>query len=371
MTDAHVEQLYTDALPYYDAVLADIAAARHSVCLETYIFAAGKTADRFIAELGRAAARGVKVSVLVDGIGSLEHIETLVSRLHSAGVVIKVFHPLPWQADGYRWAVKRGSFASKLVYFLTRINNRDHRKLCTVDEHIAWIGSYNVSDTHLPDSAGGENWNDIAVRISGKRAEEINSSFFQVWRGSYRRLRQQRFESYFTALNQRLRRRRNTAVLHAIRQARYELWIASAYFAPAPDLLQVILRAGLRGVDVRVIVPRVSDVSIFPLLTETYFSDLLGAGVKIYEYGDGFLHAKAMICDGRFILGSTNMNNRSFNHDLELDVALLDEASQRALRDYMLGLQGQSRQVDQRRLRRLPLVRALWGQLARLLRYWM
>lgn len=363
------EQLFFEADTYYEDLLTHIHNARHNIIIETYIFDYDAIGRRFIDALAEARNRGVNVRVMMDGAGTYEQGHRTATALESAGIEVKIFRPLPWQIHHYQRAVKQGKWSDKLLYFLTRINQRNHRKLFMVDNHWLWSGSLNISRSHLSREAGGDGWRDYGVRVSGGMITDIASQFDDYWYRRPRRPLRHLFGYYWNTLSDWTRVRRNQLLLEHISQAEQRIWLVAAYFAPARSVVRALLAARARGVDVKITVAGKSDVFFFPLLTATYYADLLKNGIEVYEYQQSVLHAKALIIDELHLVGSTNFNHRSYLHDLELDIELRDHTSQQTLRDQMQSDQQHSLRIGQQ-IERHRRWRYL-GWLPRLLRYWL
>ncbi len=361
------EQLVTLAGEYYETLLLDIDRANHRVELSVYIFALDDVGRPIVDALLRAAGRGVEVRVTVDGVGSAADAELIARELFAAGAKLKIFHPLPWYWGNYRWSIKPGTPLEKFYYFIAGLNRRDHRKFCVIDSAVAWCGSFNICCDHV-DLANP--WRDYAVRLTGGAVSHLANNFEAVWSGQLQAVEALSLHYSRTNISRRSRRFRNSLLAHRICHAQQRAWICNAYFSPSGAVIRAIKAARKRQVDVRLIVAGRSDVALFPLLSSTYYADLLKLGVKIYRYQAGILHAKLMLVDGECVVGSTNLNHRSFYHDLELDVVLSAENT--------IALTASSLQQDMQFSRQLILAdmprfshTLLFGWLLRLIRYWL
>jgi cardiolipin synthase len=266
-----------------------------------------------------ARKRGLIVKVLIDGIGSMNHAGELVRLFNAHDIIVKVYHPLPWDFDVYKSSVKKGSFLTKLFYFIVSINKRNHRKLCIIDKRIAWIGSYNITVIHLPIAAGGEGWKDHGLRITGDNVNLLAHESSLLWyRQKNRNLRKQ-LPHVLSSLNPIKRRLKAKRVTRAMHLAKHRIWIANAYFAPHPSIIAALKKASSRGVDVRILVGEKSDIVFFPVFSRSFFADLLKSGIKVYEWSESVLHCKILLIDNYAYSGSSNLNSRSHYHDLELD----------------------------------------------------
>lgn len=299
---------------YYRDLIQGIDRARKRVRFETYIYEKGKTGDAVIEALLRAQARGCQVTLLVDAIGSPTFVNEYGNRLAQERLLYRTYHPAPW-----------GRFTS-LRNWLKRfqwVNRRNHRKACVVDGKTAWIGSLNVSDSHSESIKGKDSWRDNSVRVTGAEVRsldrEMEATFFQSRRRGWspHRLRNLRLNSTLIA-----RRHLLNDFLDRINQAQRRVWIVTPYFVPHGVVLRAIRRAALQGKDVRLVIPLRSDVPFIRWVALTFCAQLIRRGVRIFEYTPRVLHAKTVLFDETAILGSTNLNHRSFQHDLEVDVLL-------------------------------------------------
>jgi cardiolipin synthase len=363
------ERVYLSASQWFADLQRDIDAARHTICLQTYIFAIDSVGQPLLEALCRASQRGVQVRVVVDGIGSAGAIDFLQKKLHGNHAELHVYHPLPWH-----WAATRLERGDWLTRFLTRfavVNNRQHSKLCVVDGHTAWTGSYNITHDHLEKPGPALDWKDCGARVTGERCLLLREFFDAVWEQDIERLSSHFLYHPVTNFSPALRKKRQRTVLQHIHQARERIWIASAYFAPIPSIVRALKKASLRGIDTRVLVPAHSDVKFFPALASTYYADLLRAGIRIHEYEYGILHSKHMVIDDTVIIGSSNMNHRSALHDIELDIELFTAESRNVLEgDFIASLQ-QCREITLANLSRFYAWLLAFGQIPRLLRYWL
>ncbi len=313
------EQIFSGSHDYYQGLLLDISAAVTSIDMAVYIFEIDGIGRQIQQSIEAAAKRGVEIRLLIDGVGSADTGDTLARELSAVGAHVRIFHPLPWYLSDYRWSLRPGGALEKLLHFVAALNRRDHRKFCVIDKAIAWCGSFNICDAHLSKE---HPWRDYAVRVTGEPIKALLANFDSVWFHREQPLlsRDLRFCSGNASVRQR--RFNNIALIERIGSAQHRLWICNAYFSPSGSVIRAIKKAKKRGVDVRLIVADRSDVMLFPMLSATYYADLLKVGIAIFYYQVGMLHAKIMLVDQQCIVGSTNLNHRSFYHDLEMDVFL-------------------------------------------------
>lgn len=315
-----------------------IAGARREVLVEAYVFRDDAVGRAFLDELGKATARGVVVRVLADAFGSIRTRRAFWREMEARGVEVRLFHHLfhrPWYQPF-----------------------RDHRKLLVVDRRLGFTGGMNIGEEYGNPPAGeptggaegsGESgprtWRDTAVRVEGSAAWEMAVVFAEGWRragGSPLHLGPAKVgpgegpgETDVLVLDSRPRRGHveSASVLAAIlAAARERLWITTAYFAPARLAVSLLRRTARRGVDVRLMLPGRTDVPLARHAGHAFFGRLLRAGVRIWEYEPAVLHAKSLVADGRVsVVGSSNVDMRSFRFNAECNVVLIGEGPAREL----------------------------------------
>lgn len=366
----HDEQLFADNNQYFDAMFRSIDQAKHSIVLATYIFELDALGRRMIRHLSKARARGLRVRVLFDGVGSMESAEAISRELEQADIPVRIYHPLPWQPSSYRRALRRGTWLGNLVFSLLKINQRHHAKTCIIDGSILWCGSQNICISHLSKNRGGQGWRDYGAKVTGGSVQAVVEAFDDIW--DFRRPRVGRglFSHYWNNLTELSRRRKNKLMAARIGTARRRVWIVNPYFSPTRSIIRAMLRASAQGADVRLIVPHKSDLDFFPLLTATYYEELVKNNVRIFEYLPSILHGKLLIADDFCLIGSTNLNHRSLLHDMEFDIVLDDAQSLQTAETLFTGDQSMSREVEPRYVQLLG-QRRLLGWIPWLIRYWL
>lgn len=268
-------------------MLAAIDGARASVYLEVYLFRLDHTGQRFLDALVAAAARKIRVQVLVDGWGSSRDCRAIVARLRAAGATARIHRPLG--------------------VLLAGLLDRDHRKILLVDDALAYIGGINIGDEY-----GGEDptpgWADLAVQVRGVAAVQLAHALRgEVATPSDRvHIRLSRLGT-----GRRLRKR----YLKAVRGAHRSVLLAHGYFLPDRELMRALTSAARRGVEVTALLAGRSDVPFVPLATRHVYRRLLRGGVRIFEWSQTVLHAKAAVVDGhKLLVGSFNLDVLSLNN---------------------------------------------------------
>lgn len=316
---AETEFLLTGA-EYLEEVIRACDDANESIRMESYIFDRDENGKRLLEALRAAAQRGVKVRLVIDAIGSPDWGQDEIQALAATNVRVRVFgRPRELVRLAFHQFFK-GSFL-QAFRTLKKFQFRNHRKLVVVDGRIGFVGSANIGSRF-------SGWRETTAVLRGPGVQGLKQSFVRSWHLAAReRVREERqwrlsIRTNFT------RHERQTSILHLLTRIEKEqkrLYITTAYFFPRPRLSLALFAALRRGVDLRILSPLHSDIAWFPWLSRAVFSGLIEKGAKIYEYGGAMNHAKTMVFSSAAIVGSTNMNYRSFIHDLELDV-ILDDA---------------------------------------------
>jgi len=317
---ASAVSLYLDGESTYAAILAAIAAAKHHVHLEYYIWEPDRIGIRMRDALIERARAGVQVRMLVDGAGSSRLGRAFVRELQAAGVEFARFNPVRFRF------VRR-----------PRIDFRTHRKIVVCDGRVAFTGGMNVADAQSA-ALGPGYWRDTHVRIEGTAVWALQRIFLEDW--FFATEKQFAFSAdYFPAPSGE---RRHVVQIVAsgpdhdylaiqrtyftlMTRATERLWVTTPYFVPDEATSAALVTAALRGVDVRLIIPVRGDSRLIDLAARSYMPELIAAGVRVYEYQPRFIHAKTMVVDDDIaIVGSANLDNRSFLLNFEVTALIYD-----------------------------------------------
>lgn len=318
-------KLYFDSKLFVTDLLNDIDDCKRHIRIEMYIWASDAFAQQLEQKLVSAAHRGVKVQILVDGIGSYEWIQKGRRSLEKHGIAIKVFNPLP----------TIGSFfllPKKLAKLFGLINRRNHRKLIIIDDEICYLGSLNIMKEAVK-------WRENGLRVTGETVKLVSQLHYDAWKrpknffSAKGKQRKRLFRSIRanrkiqTTQYAHLRHFYRSYFLESIQKAHFRVWLITPYFNPPRGLLNVLLSAAERGVDVRLILPSHSDVPYLKWMANQYYKPMLYAGIKIYEYQPRILHAKGSLVDDIGTIGSGNLNYRSFFKDIELNMIINQQSN--------------------------------------------
>ena len=320
----------TNGAQFYPAMIEAIRCASTSINMECYIFQPGQIADAFIEALSDRARAGVNVTMVVDAIGSFNLWGRPVKRLREAGCRIESYQRVRW-------------------YSLARLNNRTHRELLIVDGRVAFTGGAGIADWWAVPQGRKEPWRDTMARIEGPIVAALQGVAAENWLECCGEILTG--PDYFPDLDvighttafvvksspsDRATASRVTFQL-LMEGADHDLRIATPYFLPDRALRRALMQIARRGVKVSVIVPgRATDQKWVRLASRRMWGELLEAGVHIYEYRKAMTHAKVLLVDGIWsMIGTTNIDNRSFEHNDEVNVAMLDRGvAARLMDDY-------------------------------------
>jgi cardiolipin synthase A/B len=369
--------LLQDGPATYEAMFAAISAATDHINMETYQIEDDQIGRQFADLLIKKQQQGVQVNLIYDSIGTLNLSRSYFERLRAAGIAVLEFNPVNPLEAKKEWSV----------------NHRDHRKLLVVDGRIAFTGGINISGVYSsgsfarrrkPEKAGPTKWRDTHVQIEGPVVAQFQQFFLDTWKrqqGAPLKPRQ-----YFPALKpagddvvraigSRADDRYSliyVTLISAINSAESQVYLTNAYFVPDPQLLKALQDAVQRGVDVRLILPSHSDAAPVLYAGRSHYSELLRAGVKIYERRGPVLHAKTALIDGVWsCIGSTNLDWRSFLHNDEINAVVLGTGFGRQMQTMFNQDLSQSDLIDPVRWdQRSPLLR-LKEWLARWWEYWL
>lgn len=360
---------------YFDALLIDINKAKISIDLETYIFADDEIGNKIIDALGKAVKRGVKVRILVDGVGTLLWNDAIKIKMQNANIPSRVFHPVPWLLK-YANEGKKKSILKIIFNLFAKINKRNHRKTCIIDSTIVYVGSANIILDYIDESNEKNKVRDTTVKLTNVDTSEVEFAFNLAWgdislRNKLRHIFIRTSSQNPFLLNYSWKRKyiSHQTMLKQIRTSKSRIWIENAYFVPNNRVLKSLLHAAKNNVDIKIILPSKYDVLTLSLVTKTFYVMLLEAGVEIYEYLPCQLHSKTLIIDNVFYVGSTNFNHRSFEHDLEIDVTIQSNEAKKILENQFLLDLSQSQQI--KNVSHISIFSKIIGRFLLLLKYWM
>ncbi len=321
---------FPDGRTFFRAFLDAIRSAKSFILLEYYLIRNDRTGATVAEELVAAVARGVRVLLIYDYIGCVETPSSFFRNLAHQGVALIPFN-VPSFRRGIHW-----------------FDRRDHRKMMVIDGCSAFLGGFNIGNEYSGVNARPHRFRDLGFSVSGSAVRELIAIFSETWQMELGRppelpatdcVRLGGFghgEANISFVSGGPHHRSSyirQAFLLNIASASEDLLIANPYFVPGPRIIRSLLRAARRGVRVRLLLPARSDVQLVLLVGRSSYGALLRGGVEIYELEEEILHAKVMLVDGeRTIIGSANLDQRSFHRNFEINGIIDSSAFGRQIR---------------------------------------
>lgn len=354
-------KIFTVGADKFKSLKNDLLKAKESIYLQYYIFQDDEI-GREIAEILKSKSReGLDVKVIYDHFGSFSARNSFFRDMEAAGVDT---HPF---------------FKLNFPQFANRINWRNHRKIVVIDGRIGYIGGMNIADRYDSGPVDGVPWRDTHFRLEGDIVESLMFSFAVDWN-----FRNQPHQMVYPKSKPTPMRNstgmqlvtsgplgewNNLALVYlkAISLAKKSIYIQTPYFLPTDALQNALEAAALSKIDVRIMIPRNGDSRMLRFASFSYITQCLKAGIKVYLYNPGMLHAKAMIIDDNIVTaGSTNFDFRSFENNFECSVLIYDEEVNRRMRDIFFRDMGHCTKLNYTAWRSRPLQQRMWESIVRL-----
>ncbi len=374
-------QLYFSGDEYFRDLIQAIGQARQEIIVESYIFDMDPIGLRVLEALRAAHERGVRVQILVDGVGSFNWVLSLQEYCQKHHLMFRIYHPLPIRMSFLRkisWRSLR-----RILFLLKKANKRNHRKVILLDREKAFLGSLNISQVHTKEFLGARAWRDTGIQVSGGPLAHLRRACIDAWvtarmeklnlRHRLIRFRNRQKADQILRLNSSMHWR--YALLRDLNRrmnmATNRILITNAYFVPRRSVLRSLIKAAQRGVYVGLCLPAQTDVLPVRWASRSLYNRLLRAGVKIYEYQPSILHAKTLIVDDWATVGSHNLNHRSLTHDLEVEAVLEYKDRIEKLKEQWDADIRQSQEITTADLGRMTWVDRSMARLAYWFRYWL
>ena len=308
----------------FTKLLQDLKNAKQFIHLEYYIYENDQIGNAIAEILLDKARQGLQVRMIYDDFGSAGLSNKFIKNLKESGVQVVPFFRIRW------------------LLFANRINYRNHRKIVVIDGWAGYIGGINISDKYINNDTKKLFWRDTSVRVEGLATATLQYVFLTDWNFCANE------NIAFSALlfpyeqyagNITHRQLMQTvisgpdsdcpsilyAMVQAIHLCKEELLITTPYFIPPPTLIDALKTARLSGVNIKLLVPGISDSKLVNAISNSYYGELLDVGIEIYKYKKGFVHAKTMACDGQVaFVGTTNLDQRSFELNFEIHQVIYD-----------------------------------------------
>lgn len=332
------EEMYADLLP-------ELEKAEKFIFLEYFIIRPGEMWDGVLEILKRKAAAGVDVRIIYDDMGCIDIL------------------PANYNATLEGWGIRTMAFNRFVPAVSLVMNNRDHRKITVIDGKVGFTGGINISDEYINVKERFGHWKDTGLMLKGSGVFNLTLMFLEMWNAfnkdgdGYAEFIPDSFEECGSADdgyvlsfsdnpldNESVGESVYTDMLY---QAKNYIYITTPYLAIDSELQTALCMAAKRGVDVRMITPGIPDKKLVYRLTRSYYPTLLRAGVKIYEYTPGFIHAKSFVCDDKLcVVGTINMDYRSLYLHFECGTLMYDNPEIKQVKKDDLDTMGKCRKVE-------------------------
>lgn len=355
--------ILTDGTDFFISLLRDIGQATHHIHLETYIICDDPLGRLLADALADKARQGVEVRFIYDDVGCWNVPNSFFEQMRNAGIDVHAFMPVKFPA------------------FTSKVNYRNHRKLCVIDGKIGYIGGMNVAMRYVKGS-NGRAWRDTHMRIRGGAVYGIQRAFLVDWFFVDRTLVTNR--CYYPMLDGSIN---NDCIMQVVTsspispwpemmqgyvrillEAKRYVYMETPYFLPTEPVMFAMRTAALAGVDVRLMVPLHSDAKFVEWASRPYIQEAADSGVKVYLYKAGFNHSKLLVSDDSLsTCGSTNIDFRSFENNFESNVFIYDCGMAQRVKAVFIGdMKNCVMYGDYMRTRRLSFTHRLWESFVRL-----
>lgn len=299
----------------------DIRAAKSFIHIEYYIFRYDDLGRALIKELHEKTKDGVEVRLVIDGMGSKRITKKIIKEIESYGIKMAVFFP------------------GVLPHINTRINYRNHRKIVVIDGKIGYVGGFNVGNEYVNKGKQFKFWRDTHIRVKGEAVNELNKRFILDWDYAADE-NMGNMSMYFPVPEvvgnvgmqivssgpDHMEEYIKNSYMKIINNAKNYVYIQTPYLVPDSPIMEALKISALSGVDVRIIVPGAPDHFFMEWMLSANIGLLIEYGIKIYRYGNGFIHSKTIVADGEVCsIGTANLDIRSFKLNFEVNAFIYNE----------------------------------------------
>ena len=356
-------EIYTSGYDFFPSLLMEIGKAEHHIHIDTFIIS-DDPLGRIIADaLIDKARQGVEVRLIYDDVGSWRTPNSFFTRMRNEGIEVYAFMPVRFPA------------------FTSRVNYRNHRKICVIDGEVGFIGGMNIARRYVQGTPK-QSWRDTHVKLTGAAVYGLQRAFLVDWyfvskvfiteRSYYPEIiigQNNSLVQVVTSSPTSLWPEIEQGYVRILTNAKHYVYMETPYFLPTDPILFAMRVAALSGVDVRLMIPYETDTKVVEWASRSYVIEASKAGVKILLYRKGFNHSKLLVSDDAMAtIGSTNVDFRSFENDFEANAFFYDKKIALQVKEVFLADQKDSIDLDDvRRFIKKPFLQRLWESFVRLL----
>ena len=320
-TKGNEVKTYINGEDKFKDLFTDIRAAKGFIHIEYYIFRYDDLGKALIKELYEKSKDGVEVRLVIDGMGSKGITKKIIKEIESYGIKMAVFFP------------------GILPHINTRINYRNHRKIVVIDGKIGYVGGFNVGNEYVNKGKQFKFWRDTHIRVKGEAVNELNKRFILDW--DYASGENMGNMSMYFPIPEvvgnvgmqivssgpdHMEEYIKNSYMKIINNAKNYVYIQTPYLVPDSSMIEALKISALSGVDVRIIVPGKPDHFFMEWMLSANIGVLIEYGIKIYRYGNGFIHSKTIVSDGEVCsIGTANLDIRSFKLNFEINAFIYNE----------------------------------------------
>lgn len=320
-TTGNEVKTYINGEEKFKDLFNDIRAAKSFIHIEYYIFRYDDLGKALIRELHEKTKDGVEVRLVIDGMGSKRITKKIIKEIESYGIKMAIFFP------------------GVLPHINTRINYRNHRKIVVIDGKIGYVGGFNVGNEYVNKGKQFKFWRDTHIRVKGEVVNELNKRFILDW--DYAADENMGNMSMYFPIPEvvgnvgiqivssgpdHMEEYIKNSYMKIINNAKNYVYIQTPYLVPDSPMMEALKISALSGVDVRIIVPGAPDHFFMEWMLSANIGLLIEYGIKIYRYGNGFIHSKTIVADGEVCsIGTANLDIRSFKLNFEVNAFIYNE----------------------------------------------
>ena len=350
----------------YEAMLKELEAAEHYVFLEFFIFEEGKMWNQMMEILERKIRQGVDVRMIYDDVGSVNSLpRRYYKKMREKGIRCYVFNPF-------------------VPFIFFRMNNRTHRKIMVIDGYTSFTGGINIADEYINVKERFGHWKDTGVMLKGAATWNLTAMFLNTWNFVSAAENRKNQDNYRPDRYHALPETEGiiapygsspvspvpvptSVYCNMIDKAKKYVYITTPYLIPNNEIMRSLERAAQNGVDVRILTPAKWDKYLVHILTQSNYRELIGAGVRVFEYTPGFIHAKSFVCDDELaIVGTINLDYRSLYHHFEDAVWMYDTPVVQDVYQDFIETQALCEEVTPEFLKKRPMFRRVIGWIIKL-----
>lgn len=346
----------------YKDILKELKSAKHFIFLEYYIIQHGKMLDSIVEILKQKVKDGVEVRFMYDGTSSIAKIpHKFAKEMNKVGINCKMFMPVR-------------------AILSTEQNNRDHRKLLIVDNKICFTGGINLADEYINEVQPYGYWKDVGIKLKGQAVTSFTQMFLKMWN-----FKQKEIENFAPYLNEYMGEENDgiiipigdhphdnediskNLILHILANAKKYVHITTPYLILDDDLRNAIISTARKGVDISIVTPNTPDKKIIYLATQTNYKPLIDAGVKIYQYLPGFIHAKMIVSDNKCaMLGTVNFDYRSLFLNFENAVYIYHNSKITDIENDYQSIVNESKLITKQEYKKINPFKRFFGKLIKI-----